>query len=221
MTGAPPGTIGRAANRYAGAGRFTRHYVAAKLRTDPLYADLLSLDEHLGQVVDVGCGCGQLGALLLEAGLAERVTGLDWNRAHVAGAESALAGLPFVPCVQDLAADQTVPDGDTVMIIDVLYQLATEVQHRLLDSATRAARSQLLIRTLDRGRGARSAFATAAERLGQRFWPNSGAHVNPLSVSATVARLADAGFTVEITPSWRGTPFANVLLRARRVGLAS
>lgn len=225
--------LGRAARRYRGGGRFARHYVASKLRTDPVYGTLLdlgiSLDAEtpgrgppnhgpLGHVVDVGCGRGQLAALLLEAGLAERVTGLDWQRTHLAQAAAALAGLRFEGHARDLATDQSLPDADTVVLCDVLYQLTTEVQLRLLDSAGRAARRHLLIRTLDRGQGARGRFALAAERCVRRFWPSSGAHVNPLTVAAIAARMTAAGFAVETRPSFQGTPFANVLLLGRRRG---
>lgn len=191
-------------------------YVASKLRRDPVYGDLLGLDEQLGHVVDIGCGRGQLAALLLEAGMANRVTGYDWNRAHLDQAEAAMADLPFEARTRDLAADQSLPEADTVVIMDVLYQLTTEVQHRLLEQAGRAARGHLLIRTLDNARGARSTFSTWLERRARRYWPSSGAHVNPLSVATITERMTETGFTVETRHSFRGTPFSNVLLLGRR-----
>ena len=206
----------RAARRYHDRGRFARHYVASKLRRDPIHADLLTLALPLGRVVDIGCGRGQLAALLLEAGLADHVTGLDWNRTHLDQATAALAGLAFEGHVRDLETDQSVPEADTVLLIDVLYQLTTAAQHRLLDAAGQAAGRYLLIRTLDRSQGARGVFATLAERAGRRLWPSSGARVNPLTVQAIVARMNAAGFAVETTPGSRGTPFANVLLVGRR-----
>lgn len=223
MTGPAPGPapplaaiLERTARRYRPAGRFARHYVAVKLRRDPVNAALLARAGALGHVVDLGCGRGQLGAALLEAGLAASVLGLDWNAAHLAQAEAALAGLPFRAERRDLSARQDVPEADTVLLIDVLYQLRTEVQERLLLNAARAARSLLVIRTADPGRGARSVLTRALEIAGQRFWPHAGAHVNPLPLPAIAALLAGAGFATETAPCWRGTPFANVLLIARR-----
>ncbi len=210
------GALRRAARRYHDRGRFARHYVASKLRRDPLHADLLTMGDPLGHVVDIGCGRGQLAALLLEAGLADHVTGLDWNRTHLDQATAALAGLPFEARPRDLETDQSVPDADTVILIDVLYQLTTAAQHRLIEAAGQAARRCLLIRTLDRTLGKRGLFATAMEHLGRRLWPSSGAHVNPLTVLAIVARMTAAGFIVETRPGSRGTPFANVLLVGRR-----
>ena len=56
-------------------GRFVRGYVAGKLRRDPVHRDVLGLatGEAFGEVIDIGCGRGQLALALLEAGLARSV----------------------------------------------------------------------------------------------------------------------------------------------------
>ena len=154
---------GRVAARYRGCGRFATHYVAGKLRHDPLTEALLTLGaaDPFGDVVDVGCGRGQFSGLVLEAGLARSVVGLDANATLLAQAERALSGLPFRALRHDLAADPALPAADTVMVLDVLYQLPTEAQARLLAAAARAARRLVLIRTADPARG-------------WRAWLNSG-----------------------------------------------
>src|SRR5947209_9540089 len=141
----------RVARRYRAETRFDRTYVAMKLRHDPIYRELLGYAERerLGQVVDIGCGCGQGGLFLLEAGCAASVTGLDWNADHLRQARKAADGLAFQALQQDLATDQTVPDADAILIIDVLYQLDTGAQMRLLHAAARAARTHILIRTVN------------------------------------------------------------------------
>jgi hypothetical protein len=58
--------------------------------------------------------------------------------------------------------------------------------------------------------------AVALERLGRLGWPHSGRHVAPLPVAALCALLREGGFHAEVSPSWQGTPFANVLIDARR-----
>src|SRR5215475_9357310 len=60
----------RTAWRYRDCGRFARNYVAAKLHRDPVNREILSMaaKEQFGDVVDIGCGRGQLGVALLEAG---------------------------------------------------------------------------------------------------------------------------------------------------------
>ena len=67
------------AARYAGASRFARGFVAGKLRHDPATLALLRLaaQRPFGDVLDLGCGRGQLGLALLAAGLATGLTGLD------------------------------------------------------------------------------------------------------------------------------------------------
>src|SRR5262245_3088282 len=115
----------RVARRYRGSGRFAGHYVAAKLRHDPMHRDFLTLatSERFGDVVDIGCGRGQLGIALLEAGLARSVLGLDCHAGHLRQARCAATGLSFRTILQDLAECQELPKAATVLLIDVLYQL--------------------------------------------------------------------------------------------------
>lgn len=210
--------LARVARRYAGGPRFARHYVAQKLRRDPVHADLLALGaaEPLGRVVDVGCGWGQISVLLLESGRASAAVGLDVDPARLAAAERAAAGLAFTTRRQDLSAASALPGGDTVLLVDVLYQLATEDQVALLEAAAGAAGVRVIIRTLDPDRGGRSALARVLEVAFRRVWPNAGATVNPPAISWLRGRLDALGFDWAVAPCWRGTPFANVLVVARR-----
>ena len=216
MTGAA--VLQRTALRYHGGGRFARHYVASKLRTDPVHRTVLAMaaQHPFGIVTDVGCGRGQLGVALLEAGGASSVLGLDWAGASLRDAARAGAGLAFTAQAQDLAADPTVPACDTVLLIDVLYILRQARALTLLAHAAAAARQLVLVRTLDPGLGLRSRFHVALERLGQPIWPHAGATVDPAPVAALIHVLEQAGFAVSVAPCWQGTPFANVLLTARR-----
>jgi len=157
-----------------------------------------------------------VGLLLLEAGFATRVTGLDWTGPALADARAAAAGLPYAVHTQDLAADPAVPPCDTALLIDVLYQLGPAAAGRLLSGAAQAARRRILVRTLDPGLGWRSMLGIGLERLARPAWPNSGRHVAPLPVAELCTLLDAAGFTVEVSQCWQGTPFANVLLDAHR-----
>ena len=74
----------------------------------------------------------------------------------------------------------------------------------------------MLIRTLDPDRGLRSSVAITLEKLSRRISPNAGAQVNPLPIDRIAEPLTAAGFHVIASPCWRGTPFANVLITARR-----
>ena len=205
------------ARRYAGGSRFTQYYVAAKLRTDPVHLAVLALaaSERCGRVLDIGGGRGQLGVALLEAGRADQVLGLDWAGGALREAERAAHGLAFQAVHWDISSSIVLPPADTILIIDVLYQLSDALQDALLEQAGAVVPARIVIRTLDSSLGLRSRFTLAAERLG-RFWPTAGAHVNPRAISSLQATLAQFGFTTSVEPCWQGTPFANVLLIARR-----
>lgn len=215
------------AARYAGASRWARGFVRGKLRRDPATEAILSLararggphspgpaSPGLGHVLDLGCGRGQLALALLLGGGASRVTGLDRDAATVAEAEDAARGLPALFAAVDLA-EAELPEADTIMLVDVLYQMPEDAQRDLLHRAARAARRRVLIRAFDPDRGWRSAVGLAMERAGRAVRRGDNA-IAPLPLTALEAPLRDAGFTTSVTPCWAGTPLPNVLLLAER-----
>lgn len=210
--------LARTAARYRRCARFTRHYVASKLKRDPIHLALLGLarDTPFGHVVDLGCGRGQISVALLEAGLADSVTGMDWAGASLADLRQAGAGLPIDTIARDLSADFRVPAGDTVLVIDVLYTMQRNAALALLNAAADAARERVLLRSLDAAAGWRGRLSVTLERLARPFWPHSGARVDPLPPTALAAALGARGFTTRMMPCWGRTPFANVLIVAER-----
>ena len=108
------------------------------------------------------------------------------------------------------------PQVKTVLLIDVLYQLADETQRAVLLAACSAARHRIIIRTLDPDRGLRSLLTLGIERLARPFSPHSGALVNPWKLTRLEALLVECGFVASISPCWGNTPFANVLVSGRR-----
>jgi SAM-dependent methyltransferase len=209
--------IAQVAARYERCGRFARHYVAGKLKHDPLTRALLA-EGLFGRVLDLGCGRGQFAGLLLQAGLAGEVTGLDANPRLLADARRALDGLAFRAVQRDLSRHTALPEADTVLIVDVLYQLAPEAQEGLLAAACASAGRRLLIRMADPGAGLRGRFTDTAERLGRCVWPHAGQTVAAQTVSWTLRRVEAAGFRATCAPSRAGTPFSNVLMVATRAG---
>jgi SAM-dependent methyltransferase len=207
------------AARYAPSGWLARGYVAGKLRHDPVHRAVLALGgaEGLGEVVDIGCGRGQLGVALLLAERARAVLGIDLPGPRLDQAARAGAAFGLSVAARDLARDPTVPAGDTMLIVDVLYQLPRPAQRALLAAAAAAARVRVLVRTLDPGLGWRSALTVGLERASRRFSPHAGATVDPVPVAELAAVLQAAGFAVRVDPCWQGTPFANVLLNAQRL----
>jgi len=214
----PEYSVAAVAARYAPFGRMARGYVAGKLRHDPVHRAVLALAarEAFGTVVDLGCGRGQLGVALLLAGRAEAVLGIDLAGPRLAQAARAGAGLGLRTEARDLAEDPAVPPADTVLIVDVLYQLPDAAQRALLAAAAGAARVRVLVRCFDPARGLRSALTLGLERATRRLSPHAGAMVNPRPVAELAGVLEAAGFAVSVAPCWQGTPFANVLLSARR-----
>jgi hypothetical protein len=85
-----------------------------------------------------------------------------------------------------------------------------------LARAAQSARERVVIRTADPERGWRSATSGLLELLGQRIWPHAGTEVNAQPIDSLTLTLRREGFEVSVAPCWRGTPFANVLLMARR-----
>ena len=210
----------RTGRRYARTGWFTRYYVPAKLRLDPVHRDVLAMApagsnaDAFGHVLDLGCGRGQLGVALLEAGLAQSVLAIDSRATAVRDASRAGAGLAFTAERRDLAQSFSLPRCDTVLLIDVLYQLRSEHQALLLARVADAAPRLILIRTPDPLRGTRSRLIHAGEILFRRVWPHCGATVNIPAPDALRIRLARSGYDATIRPCSRGTPFANLLLIA-------
>jgi SAM-dependent methyltransferase len=240
--------LSRTAERFetAAGRRSTYHYVRSKLRRDPCTRAIAAL-APLGNVVDVGCGRGQLAVFLLERGAASRVRGYDWDEAKVAAAARAAgerdgraaldatfvrADVRDTPLAADADADAD-GDGDgdadddnddradTVLLVDVLHYLPRAEQDAVLDRVAKLVRvgGRLVVREASSGHGWRSVATLVAERIGTVLRINRGGKVVFRDVGRELApRLEALGFSCDISPCWRGTPFSNVLLVAIRRG---
>lgn len=217
----PAHSITRVAERYAAVSRFDRGFVRGKLRGDPAVAAILALaaTRPFGRVADLGCGRGQFGLLLLEAGLADSVTGFDLDRTKIARANAAASAQPALPArfaVADLA-EAAVPECETVLLLDVLVLMPPAAQDAALARAVAAARQRVIIRAFDPDRGWRSRFGLGIERLRRLLGADpAGSTVAPRSIAALTAPLDAAGFRVSVTPCWGATPLPNVLVVAER-----
>jgi 2-polyprenyl-3-methyl-5-hydroxy-6-metoxy-1,4-benzoquinol methylase len=210
--------LDRVACRYRGCGRSTYSYVKGKLAHDPVHRDVLTVAaaEPFADVLDIGCGRGQLGIALLEAGLASSVIGMDRQARQLVQASYAAGNLPFQIVAQDLSLAHDMPRATTVLLIDVLYQLADAAQEVVLRAACGAARERVIVRTLDPDRGVRSLLTLGLERLLRPVSPHCGTYVNPWQVARLLAVMTNLGFTTSVAPCWHRTPFANVLIIGRR-----
>ncbi|UFN48243.1 methyltransferase domain-containing protein [Roseomonas sp. OT10] len=214
----PDALVAAVASRYGKASRFAQGYVRSKLRRDPATAAILAAAEAaggFGHLADLGCGRGQLALALLLAGRAESVAGLDLDAAKIGEAREAARGLPACFTAADLSR-APVPASDTVMLVDVLYQMPEAAQHALLGRVAAAARRRVVIRAFDPDAGWRTRVGRAMEVANRALRGAREASIRPLSLPALAAPLTAAGFAVRVSPCWAGTPLPNVLLVAER-----
>lgn len=205
------------AERYAHGSNFTRGYVKSKLARDPVVREVTALGKlrSLGNVVDVGCGRGQLAIALLLGTAAERVIGFDWDATKVDEANAAADGLEASFERGDVC-NVKLPACDSVLVIDVLHYLTSDEQDALLERAADAARSRVIVRELDPERGWRSRITKFQEGITTSLGVNRGARVQPRPISAIRTILEKKCYVVTITPCWAGTPFSNVLVVATK-----
>jgi SAM-dependent methyltransferase len=204
-----------AASRYRT--RSAHYYVRTKLRMDPLPRRLCELGamERFGSVSDVACGRGQTGILLLAAGVADELVGIDWDAGKIAIAADAAHPLPARFEHGDVR-HVPIPAADTVLLVDILHYLLGDEQDALLRDAARAARQRVIIRDFDPEGGAKSWLTRSWEWTTTMAGYNRGAAGrSPRPFTAIEAMLESEGFNVTRERcSARG--LSNVLLVARR-----
>jgi 2-polyprenyl-3-methyl-5-hydroxy-6-metoxy-1,4-benzoquinol methylase/uncharacterized protein (DUF2062 family) len=211
--------IERTARRYerVASSRGTYYYVRGKLHGDPSTRAVAAL-APLGDVLDLGCGRGQLAVLLAECGAAARVRGCDWDAAKVDVGTRAASGLD-VSFERGDVRDAQGEAADTVLLVDVLHYFDRATQDTILANAADRVKpgGRLLVREADTGRGWRSTMTRIEEGFFTAIKFNRGERVLFRDVAHELVPLLEArGFSCGIEPCWGGTPFSNVLLVARR-----
>ena len=198
--------------RYEGAPPAHRYYVAGKLAFDPVFKLLAELGQ-LGRVLDLGCGRGQLGLLLLELGHAKSVVGLDSDAGKIDVARKASSDATFQ--VADVAHAE-LPTADTILLIDVLHYLPIAEQDALLTTAAKALTpgGRLLVRELDGDPSARSGVTRLFEWIGRKIGVNRGRATAYRPARAVTELLERQGLPCRIQGASESTPFANVLIVA-------
>ncbi|HSO39040.1 MAG TPA: class I SAM-dependent methyltransferase [Labilithrix sp.] len=173
-------------------------YVRTKLGMDPVARALLALAPPggFGDVVDIACGRGQVARLLMAAGLATSVTGIDWDSDKIAIATEASAGRAGVSFARGDVTTAEIPRADTVLLIDILHYLTRAEQDDLLVRAARAARGRVIVRDVDPDRGATSALTQGWEWVTTTLGYNRGARVSPRSFDEIAALLEAEGLAV-------------------------
>lgn len=231
--------INRTSRRYQALGLRTWEGVRAKLRHDPVYRFLLRSTHWppAGRLVDLGCGRGLLLAAVLAAQelAAEERWPEDWSPpprldelvgVEVSESAARSAQVALGEEAEILRADLrtvAVPPGDVIALLDVLHYLAAAEQDDLIGhvAAALAPGGLVLIREADAGGGVRFLLTRLQERLSSWARLEFARRFSYRTTAEWQELLARHGLESESEPMARGTPFANVLIRARAAGGAT
>jgi SAM-dependent methyltransferase len=224
-----------ASRPYAAAGRYAWHLARGKLRHDPIFIYLLrhGLLPDRGSLLDLGCGQGVLLSLLkaakarYQAGLWPQgwpappldldLRGIELRQDRVRAAQCALGDGAQVD-LHDLRDFEFRPCSVFVML-DVLHYLGAGDQLPVLEKAAHALEPDgvLLVREADAAAGFAFQVTKWCERIAQAGRGRLRNSLHFRSREEWVAALEKLGLGVRVEPMSAGTPFANVLLVARKV----
>jgi SAM-dependent methyltransferase len=221
------------AQRYLIGGVLSWEFVNGKLRYDPVYREILKkgMLPETGTFLDLGCGRGLLLALLLESRkqyLNQKwpvgwpppphlgLIGMEHKQRTVEAARNALGGEATIELADLSEAD--LPSCHAAALLDVLHYLEREAQDALLGRLKRAVQpgGVLLIREVDADAGWGFVSVRIAERirgLARGDWRH---RVTYRSAREWVSHLEALGFETVVEDMGKGTPFANVLIRAQK-----
>jgi SAM-dependent methyltransferase len=204
--------------RYRSAGIATRIAVVSKFVGDPVYRALLEsgILPDRGTVLDLGCGRG-----ILLAAIAERRSGLKLHGIEVREGDAAIArealGRAAVIETADLSSAR-LPPCDLAAILDVFHYLDPAIQDDLLARTIAALRpgGVLVVREADAAAGLRFRAVSWSESIAAALRGDRGRRFHYRSAREWGLALEAMGLATEIRPMGRGTPFANVLVTARK-----
>lgn len=228
-----------ASRPYRAAGSFPYRYAWSKLRFDPVFLTLVrcGLIPDRARVIDLGCGQGLLAAVLIAA--RRQFAAGDWPEGWPAPpAQLQLHGIelqdevaewgrkalgPEVRIETGNVSEAVLPEADVIVLLDVLQYLDRDAQRHLLERAARALRDggRLLLRVADAAAGLPFHLTRWADRLGS--WLPFRSHrraprLTCRTAAEWIALLESLGLQVGVEPIDGPSPFANVLLSARRGG---
>ena len=198
------------------SGRWNQHYVAAKLRTDPLYTALAGKLRHSSlPLLDLGCGLGLLAFFLRAHGIEVPIHGLDYDSRKIEGARRAadLSGTRDVVFSTHDARQGLPEHRGNVSILDILQFFTALEQERLLRLAADrvAPGGRLIIRSGLRDDSLRFRITVAGDLLAKAtFWMKAAPTHYP--AAEDFHRILAPCGDVEIHPLWGGTPFNNHLI---------
>ncbi len=201
-------------------GTWDRSYVAAKVKTDPLYGAVYEeLRSSELPLLDLGCGLGLLAFYLRERGLNFPIRGLDYDSRKIDSARKVAAALAH--SALDFAthdARSGLPEhSGNVSILDILQFFTPAGQETLLNLAAArvAPGGKLVIRSGLRDDSGRFKITVFCDYLAKAsFWMKAAPTHYPAAEDFT--RILSPHGQVRIAPLWGGTPFNNHLIVLER-----
>jgi 2-polyprenyl-3-methyl-5-hydroxy-6-metoxy-1,4-benzoquinol methylase len=196
--------------------RWDQHYVAAKLRTDPLYGALSeALRDSDLPLLDLGCGLGLLAFSLRADGMTAAIHGLDYDSRKIESAKQAAekAGWPQLSFAHHDARSGLPEHQGNVSVLDILQFFTPEEQADLLKLAASRVTpgGKLIIRSGLRDESVRFKITVLGDWLAKMtFWMKAAPTHYPTAQDFHT-HLSPFG-RVEIKPLWGGTPFNNHLI---------
>ena len=212
--------IQRVASRFEK--RWLRHYIASKLRSDPVFAAAYdALHASTLPILDVGCGVGLLAFYLRERGLEQPITGFDIDSRKISIAQAVAKANYRGRALTFLEHDvgKRLPEfNGNIAVLDLLHYLAPERQQTLLAelSANVAPGGFLLIRDCPRDGSVRYWITHAGEKFAQAISWNVGVPLHFPTRDSINGAFPDTEFAREEQPAWGGTPFNNRLFIFKR-----
>ena len=223
-----------AARRYLRAGVGPWLFASFKLRTDPVYKEILrqGILPSRGRILDVGCGLALALSLIRSAQLQYaranfprdwppppedvELCGLDLRVRQVSIARRALSGEASIEPAD--IRHVTLPRCRAALLLDVLHYLGPQDQENLLAEIGRVLESggTIVIREADSngGKGFQAVRFSERVRAHLRGQFRQGFHYR--SAEDWERQIAKLGFVTSVQKMAAGTPFANVMVLGHR-----
>ena len=221
---------------YRAAGRFAWHFARGKLGGDPAFFGMLQrgLIPDNARILDLGCGQGLLAAFLLAADALrgncnwpddwapaprpKHLRGIELMPRDIERARSALHDRADFIQGNICNTDFGCANVDAVVILDVLHYVDHAAQENILRRVRTALsdRGVLLLRVGDAAAGLPFRISNWVDHVVTWVRGHRLGTLYCRPVTQWTALLEGLGFDVQELPMSQGTPFANVLLVARR-----
>jgi SAM-dependent methyltransferase len=115
-------------------------YVGWKLRLDPIFTGIDPAVPKAGQILDAGCGYGQMSNTLALQSTSRTVIGIDRDERKILVAKCAARTLDNVRFLVGDLLDWEYPQVDCVLLIDVLHYWNAEKQQKIIAKAATCLR---------------------------------------------------------------------------------